>query len=106
MQVSRCVKELKQMGILTVVPRTRADGGWTSNLYQLQQKKTLNNKVLINNNALDPITLGVTPPSGPDVTLTIPLKNYKEKGLSKLTFGKNIKEGYERLVRHGKIDSL
>lgn len=92
MQVSRAVKELKEMGLVTSIPQQRKDGGWTSNLYQLQTKT--------------PSDTGDTGGYHMDVTLTLPRRNYKEKGLSKLTIRKDIKEGHERLVRHSKQDSL
>ena len=92
MQVSRAIKELKEMGLITIVPQQRTDGGWTNNLYQLQTKT--------------PSNMGDTGGYHMDVTLTLPRRNSKEKGLSKLTIRKDIKEGYERLVRHSKQDSL
>lgn len=90
--VRRAVKELKEMGLITIVPQQRTDGGWTNNLYQLQTK--------------DPGGENVLRGGGENVLLTLPRRNSKERGLSKLTIREDIKEGYERLIRHSKKDSL
>jgi biotin operon repressor len=79
-QISRCIDELKQMGLITAVPQERSDGGWTNNLYQIQQKKPKNDRVFLP----DPIDMGVTGGIDTGVTLTIPRSNYTKKRQSKL----------------------
>ncbi len=79
-QITRCIEELKQMGLVTAIPQERKDGGYTNNLYQIQQKKPMNDRVFIT----DPIDMDVAGGIDTHGALTIPRNNYTKKRQSKL----------------------
>jgi hypothetical protein len=64
-QVVTSIKELKQLKVLTVIPQQRKDGGYTSNLYQIQQPT--------------PCEAHFTPPCEPHFTQTILIRNHKKR---------------------------
>ena len=88
------------MGLITIVPQERNDGGWTNNLYQIQQKKPKEDRVFI----ADPIDTHVTGGIDTHGALTIPRNNYTKKRQykNKLTSIKEeLEKRYNRDITNG-----
>jgi hypothetical protein len=81
-QVINSIQELKKLKIITVIPQERKDGGYTSNLYQIQQPT--------------PCEPQFTPPCEPHCTQTILIRNHRKRDSKIFTIKELIENRYNK----------
>ena len=81
-QVMRSINELEQLRVITVVRQERTNGGFTSNLFQIQQPRGSDSHV--------------TPPSDTHVTQTILISNHRKRAGNIFTVKELLENKYNK----------